>query len=90
VTSFVSWISFIGGILSLCGIYLGIIGIREAHNTTTMKAAVAVLITAAIILLLALALIALVGACHFLRSPAVADYDARSGVGGITCAVSGG
>jgi hypothetical protein len=40
---------------------------------------VVVLITA--ILLLALALIALVGACLFLRYTAVADYDARSGVG---------
>src|ERR671911_2748722 len=65
VTSLVSWIPFIGGILSLYGIYLGIVGIREMHNTTTSKAAIAVLIPVAIIILLALALITLVGAFLF-------------------------
>src|SRR5918994_6934330 len=44
VTSLVSWIPFIGGILALYGIYLGIVGIREMHNTTTGKAALVVLI----------------------------------------------
>ena len=52
VTSLVSWIPYIGGLLSLYGIYLGIVGIREMHNTTTGKAAVVVLIPAAIVLLL--------------------------------------
>src|SRR5215216_6728608 len=65
VTSLVSWIPFIGGILSLYGIYLGIVGIREMHNTTTSKAAIVVLIPVAIIVLLVLALITLVGAFLF-------------------------
>ena len=65
VTSLVSWIPFIGGILSLYGIYLGIVGLREMHNTTTSKAAIVVLIPVAIIILLALALITLVGALLF-------------------------
>jgi hypothetical protein len=65
VTSFVSWIPFIGGILSLYGIYLGIVGIREVHNTTTGRAALVVLIPAAVLFLIALALIALVGAFLF-------------------------
>jgi hypothetical protein len=52
VTSLVSWIPYIGGLLSLYGIYLGIVGIREMHNTTTGKAALVVLIPAAILLLL--------------------------------------
>jgi hypothetical protein len=65
VTSLVSWIPFIGGILALYGIYLGIVGIREMHNTTTGKAALVVLIPVAVIFLLVLALIALVGAFLF-------------------------
>jgi hypothetical protein len=65
VTSLVSWIPFIGWILSLYGIYLGIVGIREVHNTTTGKAALVVLIPAAVVILLALALITLVGAFLF-------------------------
>ena len=52
VTSLVSWIPFIGAILSLYGIYLGIVGVREIHNTTTGKAALVVLIPAAVVLLL--------------------------------------
>jgi hypothetical protein len=65
VTSLVSWIPFIGGILSLYGIYLAIVGIREVHTTTTGKAALVVLIPAAVLFLIALALIALVGAVLF-------------------------
>src|SRR5918994_48592 len=65
VTSLVSWIPFIGGILALYGIYLGIVGIREMHNTTTGKAALVVLIPVAVLFLLVLALIALVGAFLF-------------------------
>src|SRR5215210_7686972 len=65
VTSLVSWIPFIGAILSLYGIYLGIVGIREMHNTTTGKAELVVLIPAAIIILLVLELIALMGAVIF-------------------------
>jgi hypothetical protein len=62
VTSLVSWIPYIGGLLSLYGIYLGIVGIREVHNTTTGKAALVVLIPAAIVLLL---VFFLVGAAAF-------------------------
>ncbi len=62
VTSLVSWIPYIGGLLSLYGIYLGIVGIREVHNTTTGKAALVVLIPAAIVLLLVLLI---VGAAAF-------------------------
>ena len=65
VTSLVSWIPFIGGILSLYGIYLAIVGIREMHNTTTGKAALVVLIPAAVVLLLFLLLAAVIGALIF-------------------------
>ncbi len=58
VTSLVSWIPFIGGLLSLYGIYLGIVGIREVHSTTTGKAALVVLIPVAVILVLVLILVA--------------------------------
>jgi len=62
VTNLVSWIPLIGGTLSLYGIYLGIVGMREMHNTTAGKAALVVLVPAAVIILLVLALIALMGA----------------------------
>jgi hypothetical protein len=65
VTSLVSWIPFIGGILSLYSIYLAIVGIREVHNTTTGKAALVVLIPAAVILFLILILIAAGAALFF-------------------------
>lgn len=65
VTSLVSWIPFIGWILSLYGIYLGIVGIREMHNTTTGKAALVVLIPAAVVLILLLLLAAVIGAVIF-------------------------
>ncbi|MFL5992143.1 MAG: YIP1 family protein, partial [Rubrobacteraceae bacterium] len=65
VTSLVSWIPFIGAILSLYGIYLGIVGIREVHNTTTGKAALVVLIPAAVLLLILLLLVAVIGAVIF-------------------------
>jgi hypothetical protein len=61
VTSLVSCTPCIGGILGLHGICLGVVGIREVHNTTTGKEA-AVLIAA--VILLVLALITLV--CAFL------------------------
>jgi hypothetical protein len=62
VTSLVSWIPVIGWIASLYGIYLGIMGIREVHNTSTGKAALVVLIPAVVLFLLALLIIAAVGA----------------------------
>jgi hypothetical protein len=64
VTSLVSWVPFIGGILSLYGVYLSIVGIHEINNTTG-KATFIVLIPATIIILLVLALIALMGAVLF-------------------------
>jgi hypothetical protein len=64
VTSLVSWVPFIGGILSLYGVYLSIVGICEINNTTG-KATFIVLIPATIIILLVLALIALMGAVLF-------------------------
>jgi hypothetical protein len=45
----VSWIPVIGWLLSLYGIYLGIVGIREVHGTTTGKAALVVLIPIVVI-----------------------------------------
>jgi hypothetical protein len=51
VVNLVSWIPFIGWIASLYGIYLGIVGIREVHTTTTGRAALVVLIPVAAILL---------------------------------------
>lgn len=65
VTSLVSWIPFIGGILALYGIYLGIVGIREMHNTTTGKAALVVLIPVAVLLLIAVLLAIVIGAVIF-------------------------
>jgi len=65
VTSLVSWIPFIGAILSLYGVYLGIVGIREMHNTTTGKAALVVLIPVAVILVIVLLLVAVIGAVIF-------------------------
>ena len=64
MTSLVSWIPFIGAILSLYGIYLAIVGIREVHNTTTGKAALVVLIPA-VVLLIVLLLVAVIGAVIF-------------------------
>ncbi|HEX5418235.1 MAG TPA: YIP1 family protein [Chloroflexota bacterium] len=54
VTSLVSWIPVIGGLASLYGLYLAIVGIREVHQTTTGKAAAVVLIPIAVIVVLAL------------------------------------
>jgi hypothetical protein len=65
VTSLVSWIPFIGWIASLYGIYLAIVGIREVHATTTGKAALVVLIPVAVLFLIAIILIAVIGAVIF-------------------------
>lgn len=65
VTSLVSWIPVIGLIASLYGIYLAIVGVREVHSTSTGKAALVVLIPAAVVFLLVLVIVALVGAALF-------------------------
>ncbi|MEW6638001.1 MAG: YIP1 family protein [Actinomycetota bacterium] len=66
VTQLVGWIPLIGGLIAgIWGIVLSILGIREAHATTTGKAALVVLIPAAIVLLLVLILGALIGAAIF-------------------------
>ncbi len=44
VSSLVSWIPFIGGLLGLYGLYLSVVGIREMHSTTTGRAALVVLV----------------------------------------------
>jgi hypothetical protein len=53
VTDLVSWIPVIGTLISLYGVYLAIVGIREVHQTTTGKAALVVLIPAAVIIVIA-------------------------------------
>ncbi len=52
VVDLVSWIPLIGWLLSLYGIYLTVVGIREMHQTTTGKAVLVVLIPAGVVLLL--------------------------------------
>jgi hypothetical protein len=54
VTSLVSWIPVIGGLLGLYGIYLAVVGIREMHGTSTGKALVVVLFPVLVIVVLAL------------------------------------
>lgn len=62
VTQLVAWIPVIGFIVSLYGLYLGIVGIREVHSTTTGRAALVVLIPAAVVLLFVLLVFAAVAA----------------------------
>lgn len=62
----VGWIPFIGPLLAaVASITLAIIGIREVHSTTTGKAALVVLIPAAVVFVIAIILVALVGAAIF-------------------------
>ena len=67
VTSLVSWIPIIGGILALYGIYLAVVGIREMHETTTGKAVLVVLIPVIVVAVLALLGLLVVGAVFFSR-----------------------
>jgi hypothetical protein len=67
VTSLVSWIPIIGGILALYGIYLAVVGIREMHGTTTGKAVLVVLIPVIVVVVLALLGLLVVGAVFFSR-----------------------
>ena len=68
VTSLVSWIPFIGGILALYGIYLAVVGIRQMHNTTTGKALIVVLLPVIVIVVLALLGLLVAGAIFFSRT----------------------
>jgi hypothetical protein len=68
VTSLVSWIPFVGGLLALYGIYLSMVGIREMHNTTTGKALIVVLAPLIVIMVLALLGLLVAGAIFFSRT----------------------
>jgi hypothetical protein len=61
VTSLVNWIPVIGGLLALYGLYLAVVGIREAHATTTGRAALVVLLPIGVILLLVLIVVVAAG-----------------------------
>ena len=67
VTSLVSWIPIIGGLLALYGIYLAVVGIREMHGMTTGKAVLVVLIPVIVVVVLALLGLLVVGAVFFSR-----------------------
>jgi hypothetical protein len=67
VTSLVSWIPIIGGLLSLYGIYLAVVGIREMHGTTTGKAVLVILIPVIVVVVLALLGLLVAGAVFFSR-----------------------
>ena len=68
VTSLVSWIPVVGGILALYGIYLAVVGIREMHNTTTRDALVVVVLPVIVIVVLALLGLLVAGAIFFSRT----------------------
>lgn len=67
VTSLVNWIPVIGGLLALYGLYLAVVGIREAHQTTTGRAAMVVLLPIGLIILLVL-IVAIVAGIAILSS----------------------
>lgn len=57
-TSLVNWVPIIGGLVALVwGLILSVLGIREMHSTTTGRAALVILVPAAIVIAL-LALVA--------------------------------
>ncbi|WP_166396114.1 YIP1 family protein [Rubrobacter marinus] len=62
VTNLVNWIPLVGGILALYGLYLGVVGVREMHGTTTGRAALVVLLPVAAIALLVLIVLVVAGA----------------------------
>ena len=66
VAQLASWVPILGPLVAaVASIVLSIIGVREIHETTTGKAALVVLIPAAVALLVALFLIVVVGAILF-------------------------
>src|SRR5215210_2055478 len=68
VTSLVSWIPFVGGLLGLYGIYLAVVGIREMHGTTTGKALIVVVLPVIVIVVLAVLGLLVAGAMFFSRT----------------------
>src|SRR3954470_21448730 len=67
VTALVSWIPVIGGLLSLYGIYLSIVGVREMHQTTTGKAALVVLILVGVVVLVGLLVLIAMGLAFLIQ-----------------------
>jgi hypothetical protein len=66
VTELVSWVPVLGPLVAaVASVVLAIIGVREVHETTTGKAALVVLIPAAVALLVALFLVVVVGTVLF-------------------------
>ena len=65
VTGLVNWIPIVGPLLSLYGLYLAIVGIREAHSTTMGKAALVILIPFAVVLVIALIVLIVAGIALF-------------------------
>jgi hypothetical protein len=65
VTGLVNWIPVIGPLLSLYGLYLAVVGIREAHGTTTGKAALVILIPFVVVLVVALIVLVAAGFAFF-------------------------
>ncbi len=66
VTELVTWVPVLGPLVAaVASVVLAIIGVREVHETTTGKAALVVLIPAAVALLVALFLAVVVGAVLF-------------------------
>lgn len=65
VTGLVNWIPIVGPLLSLYGLYLAIVGIREAHGTTMGKAALVILIPFAVVVVIALIVLIVAGIALF-------------------------
>jgi hypothetical protein len=65
VTSLASWIPLIGWIFSLYRLYLGTVGIREMHATTTGRALLVVLLPAILVLLLVVVVVGASAALFF-------------------------
>jgi hypothetical protein len=62
----IRWVPLLGPLVAYVAfVVLSIVGLREVHNTTTGKAALVVLIPAAVVFVIVLILIALVGAALF-------------------------
>jgi hypothetical protein len=65
VTSLASWIPLIGWIFSLYRLYLGTVGIREMHATTTGRALLVVLLPAILVLILVVVVVGASAALFF-------------------------